>query len=114
MKLGEKGEELAVKYLKKKGYKIIIQNYKNIIGEIDIIASDKNKLVFIEVKTRESIEYGQPFEAVNKTKKRKIANTALLYLKRYKELPSCRFDVVSINYEKDKHKINLIKDAFSL
>ncbi len=57
MKLGEKGEELAVRFLKKKGYKIIKQNYKTRIGEIDIIARDGNALVFIEVKTRESIEY---------------------------------------------------------
>ncbi len=114
MKLGEKGEELAVRFLKKKGYKIIKQNYKTRIGEIDIIARDGNALVFIEVKTRESIEYGLPFEAINSAKKRKIANVALLYLKRLKEIPPCRFDVVSIYYKQDNPEFELIKDAFEV
>ena len=114
MKLGEKGEGLAREFLKKKCYKIIRQNYKTPIGEIDIIATDGDTLVFIEVKTRESIEYGYPFEAVNKAKKRKIANVALLYLKKIKEVPACRFDVVSIFYEDRTPKFDLIKDAFEL
>lgn len=114
MKLGEKGEGLAVKFLKKKGYKIIKQNYKTPIGEIDIIAKDKKFLVFIEVKTRDSIEYGLPFEAVNNAKKRKIANVALLYLKRLREIPPCRFDVVSICFEQNNPEFKLIKDAFEI
>ncbi len=114
MRLGEKGEGLAVKFLKKKGYKIIKQNYKTPIGEIDILAKDKETLVFIEVKTRESVEYGLPFEAVNSHKKRKIANVALLYLKRFKEIPPCRFDIVSIYYKQGKPEFELIKDAFEL
>lgn len=114
MKLGKKGEKLAVKFLKKKGYKVIKQNYKTRIGEIDIIAKDRETLAFIEVKTRESIEYGLPFEAVNRAKKKKIANVALLYLKKVKEIPPCRFDIVSIYYEHDKPKFELIKDAFEV
>jgi len=114
MKLGVKGEGLAVKFLKKKGYKIIEQNYKTPLGEIDIVAKDGKSLVFIEVKTRESTAYGLPYEAVNTLKKKKIANVALLYLKRFKEIPPCRFDVVSICYEQDRPKYELIKDAFAL
>ena len=112
MKLGEKGEGVAVKFLREKGYKIIAQNFKTRIGEIDIIARDGETLAFIEVKTRESIEYGQPFEAVNRFKKRKIANVASLYLMRLKEIPPCRFDVVSIYYEKGVPEVELITDAF--
>jgi putative endonuclease len=112
MKLGEKGEGVAVKFLRKKGYKIIAQNFKTRIGEIDIIARDGEMLAFIEVKTRESIEYGQPFEAVNRFKKKKIVNVALLYLKRLKEIPPCRFDVVSIYYENGRPEVELITDAF--
>jgi putative endonuclease len=112
MKLGEKGEGVAVKFLRKKGYKIIVQNFKTRIGEIDIIARDGETLAFIEVKTRESIEYGQPFEAVNRFKKKKIVNVALLYLKRLKEIPPCRFDVVSIYYENGRPEVELITDAF--
>ena len=114
MKLGEKGEGLAVTFLKKKGYKIIKQNYKTGIGEIDIIAADRDALVFIEVKTRESLAYGQPFEAVNRHKKQKIANVALLYLKSLKEVPPCRFDVVSICYKNGCPECELIQDAFEL
>ena len=114
MRLGQKGERIAVRFLKKKGYKIIEQNYKTRIGEIDIIANDGGTLVFIEVKTRESIAYGQPFEAVNYFKKRKITNTAMLYLKKLKEIPSCRFDVVSIYYDNGKPECELIKDAFEI
>jgi len=114
MKLGEKGEGLAVKFLKKKGYKIIRQNYKTSIGEIDVIARDKKTLVFIEVKTRESLAYGLPFEAVGRKKKKKIAGVAQLYLKRLKEIPPCRFDVVSICLEKGKPEVELIRDAFEI
>lgn len=114
MKLGEKGEVLAVSYLKKRGYKIITQNFKTRIGEIDIIAIEGDTLVFVEVKTRESIAYGKPFEAVDYFKKRKIANVALLYLKKLKEIPPCRFDVVSIYYDQGKPDCELIKDAFEV
>ncbi|MBI4847877.1 MAG: YraN family protein [Nitrospirae bacterium] len=112
--LGEKGEGLAAAFLKKKGYSIIEQNYKNSIGEIDIIAKDDDTLVFIEVKTRESIEFGLPFEAVNNRKRRKIANVALLYLKRFDDLPQCRFDVLSICYKNGKPEFELIRDAFEV
>lgn len=114
MKLGEKGEWHAAEFLRTKGYKIIEQNYKTGIGEIDIIANDGGTLVFVEVKTRESIAYGKPFEAVNYFKKRKIGEVALLYLKRLKEIPPCRFDVVSIYYEQGRPECELIRDAFEL
>ncbi len=114
MKLGEKGEELAIKLLKKKGYKLIERNYKTPMGEIDIIAKDGETLVFIEVKTRESLNFGQPFEAVTHLKKRKIAKVALSYLKRFKETPACRFDVLSIFYENNKPEFKLIRDAFEV
>lgn len=112
MRLGKEGEELAKKFLNKKGYKIIEQNYKTPIGEIDIIARDRETLVFIEVKTRESLEFGMPFEAVNYTKRNKISKVALSYLKRFKETPACRFDVLSICYKNNKPEFELIRDAF--
>jgi putative endonuclease len=114
MTLGEKGEGLAVKFLKKKGYKIVERNYRTPLGEIDIIAYDGETLAFIEVKTRESISYGQPYEAVNFFKRRKISHVALLYLKKLKEVPPCRFDVVSIHYKDGKPELELIKDAFEV
>jgi putative endonuclease len=114
MSLGKKGEELAAQFLKKKGYRIIKQNYRNPLGEIDIIAMDKEILAFIEVKTRESIKYGRPFEAITSSKKRKLTNVALLYLKTMKKTPPCRFDVVSIYYRDGNPECELIKDAFEL
>jgi putative endonuclease len=114
VKLGEKGEGLAVKFLQKKGYRIIRQNFRTSLGEIDIIAEDGDILVFVEVKTRESLYYGRPFESVNARKKRKIAGTAMLYLKRYEELPPCRFDVVSVYRENGRYECELIRDAFEV
>lgn len=114
MNLGDKGEGLAASYLRKNGYKIIKQNFKTRIGEIDIIAMEEDTLVFVEVKTRESIAYGKPFEAVNYFKKRKIANVAMLYLKKLNEIPPCRFDVVSIYYDRGKPECELIRDAFEV
>ncbi len=114
MKPGEKGEGLAEKFLKKMGYKIIERNFRTRLGEIDIIADDGGTLVFIEVKSRESIAYGRPFEAVDYFKKRKIVNAALLYLKKLKEIPPCRFDVVSIYFDSGRTECELIRDAFEV
>lgn len=113
--LGIKGENLAVKFLKGKGYRIVGMNYKTSIGEIDIIAMDGNTLVIVEVKTRRDDLFGYPFEAVNKRKRQKLKNLALLYLKRMeKELP-VRFDVLSIFYrDKGRNEIEHIKDAFEI
>lgn len=114
MKLGEKGEGLAAEYLKNQGYRIIKRNYKTRIGEIDLIANHGGTLVFIEVKTRESLLYGEPFEAVNKRKRRKIANVATLYLKNLDYIPPCRFDIVSVYHEHGRPHFELIQDAFEL
>ncbi len=114
MKLGHKGEGLAVKYLKRRGYRIIQRNFKTSMGEIDIIARDRETLVFIEVKTRESLEYGQPFESVTRAKRRKIANVATLFLKKLRDVPQCRFDIVSICHKKGKPEVDLIRDAFEI
>jgi len=114
VKLGQKGEELACNFLVNKGYRIIIRNFKTSIGEIDIIASDKETLVFIEVKTRKSLQYGRPFESVTRAKKRKIANVAKLYLKKLGEVPACRFDIVSIFHKKGSPVFELIRDAFEV
>lgn len=112
--LGKKGEDIAADYIKSKGYKIIAKNFTTHFGEIDIIAWDKSTLVFIEVKTRKSLHYGLPFESITKRKMKKISNVALFYLKRFKTLPSTRFDVLDVVYNEDKLQINLIKDAFEV
>jgi putative endonuclease len=112
--LGKKGENAAIVYLEKKGYKIVTQNFTTPFGEVDIIAWDKSTLVFIEVKARKSLNYGRPFESITKQKMKKIGNVALYYLKRFKTVPPARFDVLNIVYEEGKPQINLIKDAFEI
>lgn len=103
------GENLAVKYLKQSNFEIIKRNYKNDYGEIDIIAAKDGYLVFVEVKARSSLDFGQPAEAVNIHKIRKISQVASAYIhaKRLYDYP-VRFDVIEIC----EGKINHIENAF--
>ncbi len=112
---GKSGEELAVALLKENGYKIIARNYKTKLGEIDIIARDRDTICFVEVKTRHSDKFGLPQEAVQGFKQRQISKVALAYLKENSLLDKrARFDVVSIIYSQDNPKLDLIKNAFEL
>ncbi len=109
---GRKGEDIAVEYLKKAGYKIIDRNWhysKN--AEIDIIAEENEILVFIEVKARTSLNYGHPFESITRNKIKKIHNAISEYTnmlpKRYK---AYRFDgiaIVGFNNPEIEHLKNL-------
>lgn len=111
---GNKGEEIAASYLKREGYKIVERNYRTARGEIDIIAYDGDRLVFIEVKTRRSKEYGEGQWAVDFRKQRQMIKIALNYMmhKRAKGM-AYRFDTVIVeDYPDDGCKIALIKDAF--
>jgi putative endonuclease len=113
--LGKKGEELALRFLKKKGYRIIEKNYVCKLGEMDIIGKEKDTLVFIEVKTRASTEFGPPQLAVNLAKQRQLSKVALNYLKeKHLEDVKARFDVVAILLGQNREEIDLIKDAFEL
>lgn len=110
------GEDVAVRHMKKCGYEILARNYRTPIGEIDIIARDKDTLVFAEVKTRRSVRYGAPKIAVTPKKQRKISMTALYYLKGT-QAPhqKARFDVISIrNQATGTWDIEIIKNAFEL
>ena len=107
---GRYGEELARDYLVKQGYKILETNkHFSRFCEIDIIALDKNTLVFVEVKTRKTDKLGLPQEAVTQTKYQNIKNGIFLYLKENPEYKKFRIDVVSIVLEpeiKIKHLKN--------
>ena len=94
--LGKKGERAAVRYLKSQGYQIVATNYRTPFGEADIIALDKDELVFIEVKTRTGDEYGTPKEAVGKDKQRRYYKIASYYGQVTGEEPNARFDVIEI------------------
>lgn len=107
--VGDSGEDRATEFLKKNGYRIVRRNFKNKLGEIDVIAYDKEVLAFIEVKTRLSDTFGLPREAVNIQKQRKIRLVATSFIKTYKLFDkACRFDVVEVMPE----NIEIIKDAF--
>jgi putative endonuclease len=115
-KVGDEGEETAVEYLSSKGYEIIERNYRYGKGEIDIIAKDpeKNFLVFVEVKSRKNLEYGEPEYAITKNKIRQVKKMAEAYL--YENEISeidCRFDVVAVLFRsKIKPLINHYENAF--
>ena len=113
--LGRKGEEVALRFLKKKGYKIIEKNYVCKMGEMDIIAREKDTLVFVEVKTRTSMAFGPPQLAVNSTKQMQLSKVALYFLKEKRlEEVKARFDVVAVLLRPRGDEIELIKDAFDL
>ncbi len=116
IELGKKGEDEAVKFLQKQGYKIIQRNYKNKLGEIDIIAKDGKTLCFIEVKTRTNLNFGYPQEAITQQKQKKLNRVALSYLKQYNLLNfPARFDIASVMFtNQNKTEIEIIKDAFSV
>jgi putative endonuclease len=112
--VGKKGEEAALAFLKKKGYKIEATNYRTTTGEIDIIARDKSVLVFIEVKTRKSPVFGLPYEAVHHHKQAKIRLVAGRFLaEKACGCGDCRFDVISILLSATgDYKIEHIENAF--
>lgn len=115
--LGRWGEERAAEFLKAKGYRILERNYKNKIGEIDLVVSDGKGLCFIEVKTRRSLAYGQPYESVTRHKQIKIARVAFAYLKHRCGTVdvNARFDVISIIKDgSGQTRIEHIPHAFDL
>jgi putative endonuclease len=95
--LGRWGEEKAAIYLKKQGYKILEQNARTSYGEIDIVASKYDTIIFVEVKTRRSKAYGNPEESITQEKREHIINSGQAYLVDHPELGSnWQIDVISI------------------
>lgn len=100
---GQKGEDLAVQLLTKNGYKIIDRNFRSRFGEIDIVATHDDTLVFVEVKSRQSLRFGLPQEAVTPQKIYKIKKTGEYYSLIHSDLPKkLRVDVVAIVIENEK------------
>ena len=95
--LGDIGEDIASKFMKKKGYKILDRNFKCKSGEIDIICKKKNEIVFVEVKTRRNFKYGNAVDSILPSKKKHILETAKYYLY-IKDLSNLfvRFDVIEV------------------
>ena len=113
--IGDKGEEYAVKYLRKQGYKIVVRNYRKRYGEIDIIAENKEYIVFVEVKTRHENSMTQPVDAVDKRKRLRLIKTASAFLSENETEKFCRFDVCEVFVKSESLefiKINYIENAF--
>jgi putative endonuclease len=102
LKIGELGEKKAAEMLKEKGYQIVDRNKENKYGEIDIIAKDKDELVFLEVRSKTGVDFGLPEETVGYRKKKKLIRNAKAYLKYKKTDISYRIDVIGIIFTKDK------------
>ena len=115
LSLGKKGEDLAVAHLEKLKYKILARNYQCTVGEMDIIARDRDTLVFVEVKTRATRDFGGPAAAVNGRKQRQLSKVALSYLnqKKLRDVPA-RFDVVAVELIPPSPRIEVIRNAFEL
>lgn len=115
-KIGKYGEDKVEEYLLKNNYSIIYKNFRCRFGEIDLIAKDnkKNEIVFLEVKTRHNKLYGNPSEAVDRTKKKHIYKTAQYFLYGYRlENEFVRIDVIEVYLKKDNsYFINHIKQIF--
>lgn len=110
---GRRGEDIAAEHLLANGYRIVERNYRCRQGEIDIIATDKAAIVFIEVKTRSSDRFGLPASAVDHAKQGRMARASMAYMAdKGIDDKEARFDVVSVVIEGDGWKAEVIKDAF--
>ncbi|MBI4028892.1 MAG: YraN family protein [Candidatus Blackburnbacteria bacterium] len=104
--VGNRGEDQAVKFLQKQGYKVVARNFHNRTGEIDIVAIDHNVLVFVEVKTRYSYKYGLPEESVTPQKINSIIRTGQYFKLLNPQTPGLlRVDVVAIDYVKNTTRL---------
>lgn len=114
---GAWGEALAAEYLRKKRYQLLACGYRSRFGEIDLIASNRKYLVFVEVKLRRSADFAQAREYVDRHKQDRIRTTAQLYLSRYPTRLQPRFDVIEIYAPEGVHtlhpEIHHLEDAFS-
>ena len=115
LELGRRGEELALRKIKRLGYTCIARNYRCALGEVDLIAKDGDTLVFIETKTRKGASLAYAKEAVDARKRRQLSRVALAFMKANNccEVKS-RFDVVAVSLQGKHERIEVIKNAFEL
>lgn len=111
---GKQSEDVAAQFLRQKGLKIINKNVQTRFGEIDIVALDRNTIVFVEVRSVYGSRFGDPAESISFRKKKRILTSAMMYLKLnpdYQNLP-VRFDFVGIRWTEDKPEIKWVRSAF--
>src|SRR3970282_601959 len=113
--LGQEGERLAERYLRKKGYKLVERNYRCAVGELDLIVLDRRIVVFVEVKTRTGHGFGSPLEAVEFRKQRKMIQAAQFFLSaKGLQQREARFDVIGISWPGREPVLEHIENAFDL
>lgn len=113
--LGRHGEKLAARHLRRHGYKVLHRNFRGARGgEIDLVCRHHDTLVFVEVKTRSSEDFGRPLDAVDRKKQRRILRGSMAWL-RMLDLPDIvfRFDVVEVLVD-EPPRISVIENAFGL
>ena len=110
---GKEAEAEAVKFLKGRGYRIMERNYRCPFGEVDLVAKDGDTIVFVEVKSNSTSDFGPPKGRVDSRKQRRIIRSSLHYLTRHRLTDlHVRFDVVSIEFRDGSVTTELVKDAF--
>lgn len=112
-KRGKQGELLAAEFLEKRGLRIACRNFRCPIGEIDIIAWDEKTIVFVEVRSRHSGNYGLPQDSITRSKQRRLTRLGQWYIKQNRlEGKPARFDVVAIDWQRVEPEITWIVNAF--
>ena len=113
--LGQQGEDVAARFLRRQRYAILARNYRCPLGEVDLVALEKSVVVFVEVKTRRDDAFGTPAEAVDRRKRRQLQRVAEYYLGSHRlEERDARFDVVEVHWGHNGPRCSLIRDAFHL
>ena len=114
--IGKWGEKIAISFLRKQGYKVLVKRYRTKQGEIDVVCRHDETLVFVEVKARSGLDLGRPSEFVTVSKQRKLTKAALDYLRLLGNPPIYfRFDVVEVELQdRKKPSCSLIRNAFEL
>lgn len=107
--IGGRKEDLALRYLQRRGLHLVVRNYRCRQGEIDLVMRDNDCLTFVEVRYRKGESFGSPAESVTRTKQRRIILAARHYLQRYPSALDCRFDVLALT---GKEQIEWLKNAF--
>ncbi len=111
---GGNSESLAEKHLIVSGYRILARNWRGGGGELDRIAQDGEVLVFIEIRSRHTESGGTAMESIGFSKRRRVIYAALAYLSRFapRNVPACRFDVVTVQMKNEKLEVEILKNAF--
>jgi len=110
--LGRHGEEMALEFLEENGFTVLEKNWRYRKAEVDLIATDGQTLVIIEVKTRSTDHFGTPEESINKAKQKLLCEAANAYIAIKEIKNEVRFDIVSIVTDGNQTRLHHIRDAF--